>query len=298
MMSPLGHTGEHRERAGRGGRRVAAWLVCTLAALSTLPAVAAAQTGTLLKPTVTGVGVPAGWVGGANVPIVVQAHGSLLGVRSIELSAPAQAPPSTRTFPCLPTHVAVCPGDWSQSFSVAASALPEGPSSVVAVAADPLGVRSAPVAQTVRVDRSAPQLDVPSDLPGSGGCPIARTPCSVRTRRLGHAAARGRPQRRAARGRCPPRLRRAGLRRRQLRDGPYVSRLDAAPSTKACTRCGSSRSIRSATAPNAREASASTAAHRSGAGCPSVKNRTAVGRCSPRCTSTRTSPPRAGRIGA
>jgi hypothetical protein len=83
--------------------RLAAALVVIAGALGACSATASAQLpalGTLLKPTVTSVGVPEGWVASADVSVSVGAQGSLLGVRSIELAAPVGSVPRVRTYPC------------------------------------------------------------------------------------------------------------------------------------------------------------------------------------------------------
>jgi hypothetical protein len=102
------------------------------------------------------------------VPVTVKAQGSLLGVRSIELSAPASSPPRVRTHPCV-LGLLLCPGTWTQTFTIAADELAEGASDVRAVAVDPLGGRSNAVVKTVRVDRAAPLLTVAGDLRGAAG---------------------------------------------------------------------------------------------------------------------------------
>ena len=101
-----------------------------------------------------------GWIGAGDHDVIVNAHGSMSGVREIELTAPTGSAPRVRTYPCLMGVVALCPTDWSQTFTIAQDDLPEGASDLQAVATDGLGTRSDPVVKTVKVDRSAPELQL------------------------------------------------------------------------------------------------------------------------------------------
>lgn len=155
---------------GRAGARWCAGVVAAVvfgiaAGVSSSPAAAQLPlVDGLLKPSVTAVDVPSGWVGHGGVPVAVSAHGSLLGVRSIELEVPAGTAPRVRTYPCLIDSVALCPMDWTQAFAIADADLAEGASVLRATVLDAAGTRSTPVERTVRVDRSAPLLDVSGEL--------------------------------------------------------------------------------------------------------------------------------------
>ena len=189
------------------------------------------------------------------------AHGSLFGVRSIELVAPAASAPRfgpTRACSGSSRCVRLTGRRSSRSPTGSCRRAVGDP----ATAVDPLGTRSTAVTRTVRIDRSGPLLEVSGELRDARWLADRRTPRRSR-RRTGRRPSRA-PECVAsscsstASGAASPS---SHAPRAAVRCSARC-RSTAPRWPKACTPSGSSRSTTSACGRSGRGASAWTDAHR------------------------------------
>jgi RHS repeat-associated protein len=119
-----------------------------------------------IAPFADGVTAPVGWIG-SDQSLTVAGRDSGVGVKSIAASSPDSGWSASGTNACTgSTKATYCPGSWSVAAS--STGMPEGENHVRTTVTDLIG-RQATGTSVVRIDRSAPAIEVGGPLADRAG---------------------------------------------------------------------------------------------------------------------------------